>query len=64
MMNLLEKKRIASGDSRGPFSTVFEQRRAVEEVTKQSVGLASRIYQKALKSELDKIPDRKTPKKG
>ncbi|AZO47098.1 MAG: hypothetical protein EOS54_04435 [Mesorhizobium sp.] len=53
-MNMPQRRQIDVG---GRFtSSSVEQKRAIEEVTKQSVGLASRVYQKAIETELKKKP--------
>ncbi|UVK47563.1 hypothetical protein BPNPMPFG_003350 [Mesorhizobium sp. AR07] len=52
MTTLLERRRFELGTQFG--STFVEKKRAVEEVTRQSVRLASRAYQKVLKSDLKK----------
>ncbi|MER9679799.1 hypothetical protein NKJ23_10780 [Mesorhizobium sp. M0184] len=58
-MNTQQRRLIDVG---GRFaSSLVEQKRAIAEVTRQSVGLASRAYQKAIESELKKKPA--TPEK-
>lgn len=58
-MNMQQRRQSDTG---GRFASSFvEQRRAIEEVTKQSVGLASRVYQKALETELKKAAEQPKP---
>ncbi|MBZ9776827.1 hypothetical protein [Mesorhizobium sp. CO1-1-8] len=60
MTTMLERRQAATGGSGRPQSSVslVEQKRSLEQATRKTAGLASRVFKRTLEAEVKKIREK------